>query len=208
LEDVSSTLDSEPVRIGAYLLVTVATLAMWLYERSLRRHRASAVEPRQDPLWPLFWMWSTLLIAALAWARVLDLGDLFADMGRRRFRDLGLYDVRRTFQAVAVAAIMATWLVTSVVMIWRVPARRRRYLPSALFEFTLMCYIGVRALSLHQIDSLLYRHQFHGVRYVTVFELVLLAACLVGLAAVITLGVPIVLGPASEPTAADRVSVP
>jgi hypothetical protein len=72
------------------------------------------------------------------------------------------------------AIIGGIWFVTVVIALWRVPARRRRYLPAALSVFTLMCFIGVRLISLHGIDALLYRRDLGGARFGAVVELALL----------------------------------
>jgi hypothetical protein len=73
----------------------------------------------------------------------------------------------------------AIWFISVVIALWRVPARRRRYLPAFVVVFTLMCYAGIRLVSLHQVDALLYRRYFHGVKYDAVFELIGLAIAIV-----------------------------
>ena len=58
-----------------------------------------------------------------------------------------------------------------MVAVWRVPERRRRYLPAALVVFTLVCFAGIRIISLHQVDTLLYNRPIRGVRIVAIVEL-------------------------------------
>ena len=65
----------------------------------------------------------------------------------------------------------AFWLIADLIAVWHVPERRRRYLPPALVVFTLLCFAGVRVVSLHHVDSLLYNHPIHGVRIVAITEL-------------------------------------
>jgi hypothetical protein len=65
-----------------------------------------------------------------------------------------------------------------VVALWRAPERRRRYLPVALVVFTLMCYAGMRLVSLHQIDALLYHRELAGLKIDTVLELIGLGVAL------------------------------
>jgi hypothetical protein len=73
-----------------------------------------------------------------------------------------------------------SWLIVVTVALWRTPERRRRYLPVGLMIVTLAAFAAVRAISLHQIDSLLYRTHVGGVRVATIIDLTLLV--LTGLA--------------------------
>jgi hypothetical protein len=163
--------DSDGGRVLAYLVATaVALLAWW------REHRRG----RSDPgLWPTFWLLSAAFFLAMAVARAADLGGLATELGRSEAVEHGWYADRRRFQAYGAVLVAASWFVTVVVALWRVPARRRRYLPAALAMFTLMCFIGVRLISLHQIDSLLYRRQLGGAQFGAVVELALLAVAVV-----------------------------
>lgn len=159
--------DSDGWRVTLYLVATgVALLAWW------REHRKG----RSDPgLWPTFWLLSAAFFLAMAVARATDLGGLATQLGRSTAVEHGWYADRRRFQAYGAAVVGFGWLVTVAVALWRVPARRRRYLSPALAMFTLMCFIGVRLISLHQIDSLLYRRHLAGAQFGAVVELVLLA---------------------------------
>jgi hypothetical protein len=163
--------DSDGGRVLAYMVATaVALLAWW------REHRRG----RSDPgLWPTFWLLSAAFFFAMAAARATDLGGLATELGRSEAMAHGWYADRRRFQALGAVLVGAGWLVTVAVALWRVPARRRRYLPAALSMLTLMCFIGVRLISLHQIDSLLYRRQLGGAQFGAVVELVLLAIAVV-----------------------------
>ncbi|MET0198929.1 MAG: hypothetical protein ABW364_16990, partial [Rhodococcus fascians] len=87
--------------------------------------------------------------------RASDTGDFLADLGRRQARSEGWYDTRRSMQAAVVGIIAGIWAIVAIVAIWRVPTRRRRYLPTALIVFTIICFAGVRIISLHQIDAAL-----------------------------------------------------
>ena len=151
----------------AYLVATaVALLAWW------REHRRG----RSDPgLWSPFWLLSAAFFLAMAFARATDLGGLATELGRTEAVEHGWYADRRRFQTLGAGLVGAGWLVTVAIALWRVPARRRRYLPAAISVFTLMCFIGVRLISLHQIDSLLYRRQLAGAQFGAVVELALLA---------------------------------
>jgi hypothetical protein len=160
-------LDSDGVRVAAYLLAAAVALVTW----SREQRRASST----PTLWPAFWLLSAVVFLGLAVARAADLGSLITQLGRNEAFSQGWYSHRRRFQALTIAAIGATWVIVVAASLWRVPARRRRYLPAALAQFTLMCFIGIRMISLHQVDSLLYRREVAGARVGTLLELVLLA---------------------------------
>ena len=101
--------------------------------------------------------------------------DALALDGRDQAYAQGWYDNRRKIQTVVVAGVGAVWLITVAVALWRVPARQRRYLPAAIAVFTLLCFVGVRTISLHQIDAVMYHRDFAGAQIGTVGELTLLA---------------------------------
>ena len=163
--------DSDGWQITVYLIATgVALLSWW------REHRKG----RDDPgLWPTFWLLSAAFFLAIALARATDLGGLATQLGRSEAVEHGWYADRRRFQALGAGVVGVGWLITVALALWRVPARRRRYLPAALSMFTLMCFIGVRMISLHQIDGLLYRRELAGAQFGAVVELVLLAIAVV-----------------------------
>jgi hypothetical protein len=158
--------DSDGARVAAYLVATaVAGVSWW------REHRRVGTD---RSLWPTFWLLTGAFFLFLALARALDLGGLATELGRSEAVERGWYDDRRKYQALGAAVVGGIWCVTVVIALWRVPARRRRYLPAALSVFTLMCFIGVRLISLHQIDALLYRRDLEGARFGAVAELALL----------------------------------
>jgi hypothetical protein len=158
--------DSDGVRVAAYLVAAaVAGVSWW------REHRRVGAD---RSLWPTFWLLTGAFFLFLALARAVDLGGLATELGRSEAKERGWYDDRRKYQALGAAIIGGIWFVTVVIALWRVPARRRRYLPAALSVFTLMCFIGVRLISLHGIDALLYRRDLGGARFGAVVELALL----------------------------------
>ncbi len=130
---------------------------------------------RQQPwLWPTFWVMSGVLFLALAGARAANLADLATEIGRNEARAHDWYDERRGVQTIAVGMVGAVWLIVVAVALWRIPARRRRYLPAALTTFTLMCFIAARLVSLHQVDAVLYRREIAGVQIGNAAEFTLL----------------------------------
>jgi hypothetical protein len=159
--------DSDGARVAAYLVATaIAGLSWWREHRRVGTDRA---------LWPTFWLLTGAFFLALALARALDLGGLATELGRGEAVERGWYDDRRKYQALGALIVGGIWVITVIVALWRVPARRRRYLPAALAVFTLMCFIGVRLISLHQIDALMYRRDLGSAPFGAVVELVLLA---------------------------------
>ena len=168
--------------MAAYVFATAVALVSWWRER----RRAGG-----DPgLWPTFWLLTAAFFLAMAVARATDLGGLATELGREQAVQHGWYADRRRVQALGAIVVGAAWLVTVAIALWRVPARRRRYLPAALSVFTLMCFIGVRLISLHQIDGLLYRRDLGGAQFGSVVELGLLAIALLLTAFPPPLGVP------------------
>ncbi|MGH9133653.1 MAG: hypothetical protein ACRDZZ_06930 [Ilumatobacteraceae bacterium] len=162
---VSGWADSNWLRVLGYGIAAAASL-----HAGLRERRRQSLAPGRD-LWPAFWYLTAALLAVMAVGRAADIGGLVSEFGRREARAEGWYEVRREYQAAAVASVTAVWLIAVVVAIWRVPERRRRYLPVALVMFTLVCFAGVRIISLHHVDTLLYRRGVGGVRFVAIVEL-------------------------------------
>jgi hypothetical protein len=180
---VFSWLDSDSVRVGAYLLATAVALVTWWRER--RRVGAN------PSLWPAFWLLTAGVFLVMAIGRAFDLGDLLTRFGRDQAYAEGWYADRRKIQAVVVGGVAALWVVTVAVALWRVPARQRRYLPAAIAVFTLMCFVGVRTISLHQIDSLMYHRDVAGAPIGTAGELSLLALAVVLTAWPPAMGTPV-----------------
>jgi len=151
--------------IGYVALVVLALVAR-------RRERARASEV--DGVWPPFWLLTAGFLAVMALGRAGDIGSLLGDLGRGRAADSGWYETRRPVQAAVVVTLGAVWFITVSVACWRTPERRRRYLPMGLTVVTLAAYAAIRVVSLHHIDTLLYRREIADVRIGTVIEMTLL----------------------------------
>jgi hypothetical protein len=162
---ISSLADSNWLRVFGYGAATAAALHAGSRERRRWPHGAGR------DIWPTFWFLTAGLLAVMALGRAADVGGLVSEFGRREAREEGWYELRREYQAAAVASVGAIWLVAVVVAVWRVPERRRRYLPVALVVFSLICFAGIRVISLHQVDTVLYNHPIRGVRIVAFVEL-------------------------------------
>jgi hypothetical protein len=188
--------DSNVVRVVAYLFV--ASTCCLVGSRELRS------DWRRFNLWPPFWFLTAAVFAAMAVGRATALADVVADVGRREAIAVGWYEGRRRYQVMVVGALFGAWFVTVVVALWRVPERRRRYLPMALLTITIVCFAGIRLISLHQIDAVLYRRQVMGVKIGALVELFLLAIA----AAVALWGSrqAVARGPATRPLADARPS--
>jgi small basic protein len=158
------SLDTSWLRVASFAAVAIVAAVAGVRER---RHVKA-----HPNLWPTFWFVTAFLFLAMAVARVGDFGELATRLGREQAITQGWYGDRRKYQAVVVGAVAGIWFVMVAVALWRVPERRRRYLPMAIVTLTLMCYAGVRSVSLHQIDSLLYRRDIAGARVVAVVDFI------------------------------------
>lgn len=164
---IADTLDSGVLRDVGYLTAATCAGVRYSLEQRVR-------EPRPLASWPVYWLLSALLLAFLGLSRATSFGGLVADLGRQQARSEGWYDARRTVQAVAVVAVAAVWLIGVIVAVWRVPPRRRRYLPSVIAISALAAFAAVRVVSLHHIDTILYRRGIGDVRFVAIIETALL----------------------------------
>lgn len=188
---VADWLDSDAWRATAYGVVGLVGLLAGLRERALSRQHPHVA------LWPMFWFLTAGLLIAMALGQAFDLDGLLTEFGRSRSRIEGWYRTRRGLQASLVAVVTVGWMIAVSVAIWRVPERRRRYLPMAVVGFTMVGFAAIRLISLHHVDTLLYRRDFAGVRIVAVLEWGLIV-----LAVVATLRQPV--EPTSSPAARRR----
>jgi hypothetical protein len=155
---------------STYGIVAVLTLSLGRAEAASERVSAAS------HLWPRFWIGTALLLLVRAVGRAGDSGHLLGELGRRQARSQGWYEDRRLVQAPIVGLIAATWGVGVLAAIWRVPERRRRYLPAFVVTFSLACFGGIMLISLHQVDAVLLRRDVAGVHVGVVIELALLLA--------------------------------
>jgi uncharacterized membrane protein YeaQ/YmgE (transglycosylase-associated protein family) len=116
------------------------------------------------------------VLLAMAVGRAGGIAEWIADLARSEARGEGWYDTRRRYQAVVVGAIGAAWGFSVLTACWRIPERRRRYLPMMIIVMTIGAYVAIRMVSLHQVDSLLYRRDLLGMRIGTLTEYAVLVA--------------------------------
>lgn len=169
---MSTTADSTAFVVALYVLAAATALVLALIER---RH----VHEHDRRLWPTFWFTTAVLLLLMGAGKAGNVSGLLADLGREQARSGGWYETRRTLQAWVIGAVTAIWACTVAIAVWRVPERRRRYLPPAIAVFTLICFVGIRMISLHQVDSLLQRHDVLHITISTIVEAGLLIAIVV-----------------------------
>lgn len=166
MSTVLEAADADGWRVLAYLVVVGLALLAFRHER--RRNLGAGA-------WPTFWLLSAGLLIVMAAGRAGHVGAWLADLMRDRAVDRGWYEDRRSLQAAVVAPVGGGWLVTVSLACWRIPERRRRYLPASVAMTTLGAFAAVRIVSLHQIDGVL-QHRFEaGMRVGTFVEFALIA---------------------------------
>lgn len=176
---MSALLDTGGFRFACYVVASLSSLALFVSERNQCRRKANST------LWPTFWLLQSALLAAMGLALAGDAADTLTEVARERARADSWYLDRRSLQVPVVAAIASVWMASTIAAIWRVPARRRRYLPPAVLVGSVVTFAAIRAVSLHHVDTLLYRRDLLGVRFVAVVEIALLVTVtLVTLAAI------------------------
>lgn len=157
--------DQNGIRLFAYVAVGVLSLL------------AGRREDRSDPsTWRPFWPMTAAVFFVMALGRAQGLAEWIIDQVRGEAYEAGWYDARRPLQAAVVLTVGGAWLISVGIACWRIPERRRRYLPMTVMVLTAGAYVAVRTVSLHQVDSLLYRREVLDMRVGTLFEYLLLAA--------------------------------
>jgi GNAT superfamily N-acetyltransferase len=155
--------DRNWLRMLAYAIVAAFALA------------AGRREDEDDAAtWRPFWPMTAGIFFVMALGRAQGLAEWLIDQIRGEAYDAGWYDARRPLQAAVVLIVGAGWLISVVTACWRIPERRRRYLPMTVVVLTVGAFVAVRAVSLHQVDSVLYRTDIAGLRVGTLTEYLLL----------------------------------
>lgn len=184
--------DVDWLRVLAYVVAAAACLI------AARRDSSSA-----PGYWRPFFPLTAALLVCMAIGRAADTAEHVLDVVRDGAREDGWYAGRRRAQTVVVAALTAGWAVAVVGACLRMPERRRRYLPVVLATITLCCFVAVRVVSLHQIDTLLHHRHVAELRVGTLAEYALVAVLVVTTSATARSGPPALAGhsPEWEPSA-------
>ncbi len=157
-------LNGRGLRVVAYLLAAMLSFAA--------ARQSSRGASRRE--WPLvgFWLMAGAALVLLALSREVDLAARGADIGRNLFRTEGWYPDRRPFQEAAVLGILACAGVVSLCgSFLLLSGRRKQILPGFVALVCLATFLAVRAISLHDIDAVLYRHSISQVRVNALAEL-------------------------------------
>lgn len=157
--------DRNILRLLAYVAVGAVCLVA-----AKREH------PDDPSVWRPFWPSTAAIFFVLALGRARGLAEWMIDQLRGEAYEAGWYDARRPLQAAVVLSIGGAWLISVAVACWRIPERRRRYLPMTVAVLTVGAYVAVRTVSLHQVDTVLYRRDVLGLRVGTLLEYLLLLA--------------------------------
>ena len=155
--------DSNWLRVVGY--VAVAALCFIAVKRE---------DPQAEGSWPPFWLLTGALFIVMAAGRAGDIAELMTNLLRERAVAEGWYQSRRRVQGLVVAGLGLMWLIAVTTACWRVPARRRRYLPMIAVVLTIGVYAAIRVVSLHQVDAVLHNRRLVGARYGALIELTLL----------------------------------
>ena len=166
-----SWLGTSQCAVAGYATAGVLAVALGVVEHRANRRSESGY-------WPTFWFATGGLLLLMALGRASDVGELLTELGRDQARSGGWYETRRSLQTWVIGGVAASWTTIVAVAVWRVPERRRRYLPSAIAVFTLVGYAGIRLVSLHQIDAVLHRREAAGVTIGALVEVGLLVLIL------------------------------
>ncbi len=109
------------------------------------------------------WAWAALFcfFCVLLAMRVLDLEELSRDLMRDQLRSLGAYEGRRETQsllAVGLSIVVISLSVFAVRRGWHKPSSRLEICLrlALLAAFVMVALIGLRLISLHSIDAILY----------------------------------------------------
>ena len=145
---MAPSLSSDTVRVIGYLVVSGACAL------------TAVREPRRPDARPALWWGLATVFVMLALARFVDVGEHLASIGRSEARRDGWYTTRRGFQrpiTVVVAVAGATVAVALLSGAAAAPRGVRRALPVIAGSVALVSFAAVRAISLHEVDSLLVR---------------------------------------------------
>lgn len=162
MDALAGLLNSNGLRVAAYAVAALLCVAAAVRERSVSNN------------WrvPAFWFAIAAVMFVLAASRMVELGPLISEEGREFAKDRGWYDDRREYQRLAVEGIAAGgFLLGAAGFVWLFASAARQYPLALIAVVFLVCYVLVRAISLHQVDAVLYNRPIEGIRINALLEL-------------------------------------
>jgi hypothetical protein len=177
---IAETLNGDALRIAAYLIVAVGCAFLAIREAS----NGNKASDRNRAV--LFWCCVAAIMTAFSVGRFTELGPWLTDRGSDFAEWQGWYDERRRYQAALVRALIAAGAIgITCGVLWLVRASSRQHPLAFTAVVYLVTFVGVRAISLHQIDRVLYTDRAAGVRPNAVLELA--GTALLGVAVLVAL---------------------
>jgi len=166
---MAALLNDKTLRVAAYWLAAALALGAALTSRNTTRRSGWAV--------PGFWFAAAAIIALLAVSRQVDLASQIASTGRQVFRTEGWYPDRRPIQEATVFAVLSGAAIVGAAGVALMTARRyAQIVPGFVTLLGLGTFLAVRAISLHDIDGLLYRRSLWHVQVNALAELAAVVA--------------------------------
>jgi hypothetical protein len=167
---MSALVNSDGLRTAGYVMAAAFALVAGVNDVRSRGRDAG--------WWPIVWFGSAVILLAMAVARAIELGRLVPNLGRQRARSEGWYAQRRDVQEMMIVAIAIVSMIALAIAIVWLRSNGRRYLPEVVSVLALLGFAGVRLVSLHQVDVLLYRRRIEGIKLDVVVELAILSVAI------------------------------
>lgn len=185
-------LNDNTIRVALYVLAAACCLVAGAAERRATRSNRAA----------LAWWLLAAAVLVLGLGRELDLGSAITERGRSWARSQGWYPDRRSLQRRADLAVLLAGAVLILVLLAAFRRNARTSLPAFCVLVLLATFVGIRAISYHDVDQLLYNHPWHGLRLNTAIEIGLT----LGMAGSALWAAGRTFGARPGPPASDRVS--
>jgi hypothetical protein len=167
---VASIIEDESVRTLIYVLAAIFCGVTGIAR--LRRFKGRRLTEGS------FCLGLCVLLLVMAFLKEAGVQLSLGNELRAEARTEGWYGDRRVYQALIAWALVASTAFVLLIVLILMRDSRRSLGPPFVAAGMLLCFVAVRALSLHQTDALLYRRQFIGVQINALLEvaLVLLTA--------------------------------
>jgi hypothetical protein len=165
-------LNAEWLRAALYVAVIIACLVAGWRELVVSHTAQTRGCPR-------FWFLAAAAVAVLLIGRLSGIGSTAYELGRHEAIARGWYwSARRRLQGAAILIVGAATLAGLVSGARLMGDRLRRYLAPLGCVLALAGFAAARIVSLHQVDTLLYRRPILGARIASILELMLTVATL------------------------------